>query len=90
MYLEIFLVDFAVFRVFLGISRDFAGPQPHEISEALAFVVYLGTGMDQNHSIGIPNFKVSLMKFLRIFFFSVYRLQECSIFCWIKNSIIIV
>ena len=23
MYLEIFLVDFAVFRVFLGISRDF-------------------------------------------------------------------
>ena len=24
MYLEIFLVDFAVFRVFLGISRDFA------------------------------------------------------------------
>ena len=33
------------------------------------FVVFLhvGTGMDQNHSIGIPNFKVSLMKFLRIF-----------------------
>ena len=24
MYLEIFLADFAVFRVFLGISRDFA------------------------------------------------------------------
>ena len=24
MYLEIFLVDFAVFRLFLGISRDFA------------------------------------------------------------------
>ena len=24
MYLEIFLEDFAVFRVFLGISRDFA------------------------------------------------------------------
>ena len=24
MYLEIFLVDFAVFRVFWGISRDFA------------------------------------------------------------------
>ena len=24
MYLEIFLTDFAVFRVFLGISRDFA------------------------------------------------------------------
>ena len=35
MYLEIFLADFAVFRVFLGISRDFAGPRPHEISEAL-------------------------------------------------------
>ena len=41
MYLEIFLVDFAVFRVFLGISRDFgeylnfAGLRPHEISEAL-------------------------------------------------------
>ena len=33
MYLEIFLADFAVFRVFLGISRDFAGPR--EISEAL-------------------------------------------------------
>ena len=25
MYLEIFLVDFAVFRVFWGISWDFAG-----------------------------------------------------------------
>ena len=25
MYLEIFLADFAVFRVFWGISRDFAG-----------------------------------------------------------------
>ena len=24
MYLEIFLADFAVFRIFLGISRDFA------------------------------------------------------------------
>ena len=24
MYLEIFLADFAVFRVFLGVSRDFA------------------------------------------------------------------
>ena len=38
MYLEIFLVDFAVFRVFLGISRkylNFEGPRPHEISEAL-------------------------------------------------------
>ena len=35
MYLEIFLVDFAVFRVFWGISRDFAGPRPREISEAL-------------------------------------------------------
>ena len=38
MYLEIFLADFAVFRVFLGISRkylNFAGPWPHEISEAL-------------------------------------------------------
>ena len=35
MYLEIFLADFAVFRVFGGISRDFAGPRPREISEAL-------------------------------------------------------
>ena len=41
MYLEIFLADFAAFRVFLRISRDlgkylnFAGPRPHEISEAL-------------------------------------------------------
>ena len=38
MYLEIFLADFAVFRVFLGISRkylNFVGPQPREISEAL-------------------------------------------------------
>ena len=35
MYLEIFLADFVVFRVFLGISRDFAGPRPREISEAL-------------------------------------------------------
>ena len=37
MYLEIFLVDFAVFRVFLGISRkylNFTGPRPREISEA--------------------------------------------------------
>ena len=37
MYLEIFLADFAVFCVFLGISRkylNFAGPRPREISEA--------------------------------------------------------
>ena len=40
MYLEIFLADFAVFRVFWGISREclnFAGPRPREISEALVF-----------------------------------------------------
>ena len=28
-------MDLAVFRVFLGISRDFAGPRPRKISEAL-------------------------------------------------------
>ena len=39
MYLEIFLADFAVFRVFGGISRDFAGPPPREISEALHCVI---------------------------------------------------
>ena len=38
MYLEIFLADFAVFRIFLGISRDFAGPRPREISEALTLL----------------------------------------------------
>ena len=36
MYLEIFLADFAVFRIFWGILRNFAGPQPREISEALS------------------------------------------------------
>ena len=41
MYLEIFLADFAVLRVFLefhGISRkclNFVGPRPCKISEAL-------------------------------------------------------
>ena len=38
MYLEIFLVDVAVFRVFGGISHknlNLAGPRPREISEAL-------------------------------------------------------
>ena len=35
MYLDLFLADFMVFRVFLGISWDFAGPRPREISEAL-------------------------------------------------------
>ena len=38
MYLEIFLADFVVFRVFLGISRkylNFASLRPHKISEAL-------------------------------------------------------
>ena len=35
MYLEILMADFAVFRVFWGISRDFAGPRPRGISEAL-------------------------------------------------------
>ena len=45
MYLEIFLADFAVFRVFLGefrgISRkhlNFAGPRSRELSEALYIV----------------------------------------------------
>ena len=44
MYLEIFLADFAIFRVFLGISRKYlnlTGPRPHEISEALI-------GLDHN------------------------------------------
>ena len=38
MHLEIFLADFAVFRVFWGISLkylNFAGPRPRELSEAL-------------------------------------------------------
>ena len=50
MYLEIFVADFAVFRVFWGISRDFAeipeyfaGPRPREISEAL-YRVSMGNG----------------------------------------------
>ena len=45
MYLEIFLADFAVFRVFWGISRkylNFAGPRPREISEALTSSEKLG------------------------------------------------
>ena len=42
MYLEIFLADFAVFRFFLGISWDFAGPRPREISEALILTLHLG------------------------------------------------
>ena len=44
MHLEIFLADFAVFRVSLGISRkylNFAGPRPREISEALSNAVHL-------------------------------------------------
>ena len=41
MYLGIFPADFAVFRVFLGISRDFAGPQPREISEALLIIMFI-------------------------------------------------
>ena len=43
MHLEIFLADFAVFRVFWGISRkylNFAGPRPRELSEALTMVSY--------------------------------------------------
>ena len=39
MYLEIFVADFVAFHVFGGISRDFAGPRPREISEALKIVV---------------------------------------------------
>ena len=38
MYLQIFLADFAIFRVFGGNSRkylNFAGPRPRKISEAL-------------------------------------------------------
>ena len=45
MYLEIFPADFAVFRVFWGISRkylNFAGPRPREISEALIRGVTFG------------------------------------------------
>ena len=41
MYLEIFLADFAVFRVVLGISRkylNFVGPRLREISEALTII----------------------------------------------------
>ena len=45
MYLEIFLADFAVFRVFGGNSRisrktlKFAGSRPRELSEALVYYV---------------------------------------------------
>ena len=41
MYLEIFLADFAVFRVFLGILQkylNFASLRPREISEALHII----------------------------------------------------
>ena len=41
MYLEIFLADFAVFRVFWGISWDFAGPRPREILEALVIIIII-------------------------------------------------
>ena len=41
MCLVIFLADFAVFRVFWGISRDFAGSQPREISEALLIIMFI-------------------------------------------------
>ena len=55
MYLEIFLADFAVFRVFWefrGISRkylNFAGTRPREISEALSktFNPFKGFQSDQ-------------------------------------------
>ena len=45
MYLEIFLADFAVFRVFWGILRkylNFPGPRPRKISEALTEGVICG------------------------------------------------
>ena len=50
MYLEIFLADFAVFRGFLGISRDFAEipeffSRLREISEALAWAWIYGSYM---------------------------------------------
>ena len=35
MYLEIFMADFAVFRVFSRKYLNFAGPRPRKISEAL-------------------------------------------------------
>ena len=62
MYLEIFLADFAVFRVFLGISRkylNFAGPRPHEISEALFLVTipFLSTLIRVGHFRGKYNTK---------------------------------
>ena len=50
MYLEIFLADFAVFRVFLGISLDFAGPRPREISEALVGSYYSQSWGHKVHS----------------------------------------
>ena len=43
MYLEIFLADFPVFLEFSGISQkylNFAGPRPHEISEALSMSLF--------------------------------------------------
>ena len=64
MYLEIFLADFAVFRVFLRISRDFAeipeyfaGPRPREISEALSKVSATLTSLlfESNYTCTVPS-----------------------------------
>ena len=57
MYLEIFLADFAVFRVFLGISRkylNFAGPRPREVSEALI------KGAGSQNSAKLGNYKMPI------------------------------
>ena len=63
MYLEIFLADFAVFRVFLGISRDFA-----EIPE------FRGSATTRN--IRSPGFSYTNAVFQLIFLTFVYRCMQ--------------
>ena len=65
MYLETFLADFAVFRVFWGISQkclNFAGPRPREISEALTSRLASKNVFRQNSHGQIETFNLSQTK----------------------------
>ena len=75
MYLEILLADFAVCRIFWGISQkylNFAGPRPREISEALPWVL----SASKTETKGLPNLQLATRVGLEL---KAFKLQvQCA------------
>ena len=81
MYLEIFLADFAVFRVFLGISRDFDRAKyqkPRLEQELMKFLVQKGKIPYAWQEALISTSAVSIVYYITCIFFAC---MDKELFC---------